>query len=54
MKAGNKPGKRHFTEDFKDVIMTDDKYVKVMGHDMSKEGRSKGQAETEYDKVKGD
>lgn len=52
MKAGNKPGKRHFTADFKDVIMTDDKYVKPMGHDLSKEARAKGAAVTDYSKTK--
>lgn len=52
MKPGNKPGKRHFTADYKDVIMTDDKYVKPMGHDMSQEGRSKGTAVTDYAKTK--
>lgn len=45
-------GKKWTAADFKSVVMTDDKYVKPMGHDMSQEGRSKGQAVTDYSKVK--
>lgn len=52
-KAGNPGTGKHWkTSDFKNVILTDDKYVKPMGHDMSKEGRSKAAGVTDYNKAK--